>query len=76
MEVYNNFGMKTNIRTVSTPRGAAGWFAEIHKVLDEIGAGPSKHQSPIRRETGWTIEERAKLDDHIRGEVDTGQWSS
>lgn len=67
--------MRTNVRTVSTPRGATGWFADIQKELDVIGAKPSRHQSPVEVERRWTIEERAKLDDHIRGEVETGQWS-
>lgn len=68
--------MKTNVRTVSTPRGADRWFAEIHNKLDAEGAIPSRHQDNLVQTRGpSTIHERAKVDKDIENEVKRGDWS-
>jgi hypothetical protein len=68
--------MKTNVRTVSTPRGADRWFAEIHNQLDAVGAIPSRHQDNLVQTRGpSTIYERAKVDEVIGDEVRKGEWS-
>jgi hypothetical protein len=73
--VYNKRGMKSNTRTISTPRGAGGWFAEIHKQLDNDGAKPGKYRVRSAPKGPSTISERAKVDEVIAAEVAKGEWN-